>query len=235
MYTTFLPVLQPKNRLCITLDGFDLFSDHLEDDVRTRLNTVCPYIGSVRCKYELFYSAHFDLISLLKVVYGLDILMDLNLKYMGEDKVKVLSYDLSVRGVDIFNISIDTPQNIINAIIKGAERYSKEFNKPKPKILGIIPNNNKKDILELVINNLDGVVCSAIYLEFFKLELPKESIFVTTTDEVDDDYDELSFALRAGSDLLIVGKSVYKYEMANDQLKEIRKISDLIEKSLKIN
>lgn len=228
---TTLPVLQPKDRLCITLDGFDLFSDSLEHNIRTRLNTLFSYVGSVRCKYELFYSAHFDLITLIKRIYGLDILMDLNLKYMDEDNVRDLSYTLLIKGVDIFNISADSPQNIINSVIQGAEKYSKEFNKPRPKIFGIISGENKKELaLEVVKAGLDGIVCSYLDLESIKPELPKNFIFVTT-----DDTDGIvvpDFALKAGYDLLVVGRSIYKYETPNDQLKAIREINELIKKSI---
>lgn len=230
---TNLPlILQPKDRLCITLNDFDLFSDKLEHDIRIRLNTLFPYIGSVRCKYELFYSAYFDLISLIKRIYRLDILMDLNLKDMdNEDDVKKISYDLSVKGVDIFNINMDIPINIIHATIQGAEKYSKEFNKPRPKILGIIPEENKKELaLNVVKVGLDGIVCSSLYLERIKPELPKNFIFVIV-----DDIDGVvvpDFALKAGYDLLVLGRSIYKYETPNEQLKAIREINELIKKSI---
>lgn len=236
-----------KDYVCAALDGFDLFTEpgNLELELRTRLNTISPYIGYAKFGMELFFSTygHFDVFKLLNS-YGLNIFLDLKIFDIPET-IKNASRVLAAKpGVNIFNVHATGQIEMMKAALQGAEETSQKLGIPRPKIIAVTVltsmNAEKGQVLKLALDavkaGMDGIVCSAIDLEEIKPELPDEFIYVTPGIRLPGgnagDQKRIAtpdFAYQAGSTLQVVGRPIYEGLDANGQLQAVRKICDLIQ------
>lgn len=236
---------QAKDFFCAALDGFPYRDGKysLELQLRTRLNTICPLIDWVKVGMELYYSAEFDVISLLKS-YDMKVFLDLKLKDIPET-VYNASRALAMKpGIAMFNVHADGGIAMMLAAKNGAIEASEITGIDRPKIIAVTVLTSmeakKDDVIRLahdtVKAGLDGIVCSALDLEYLKPELPDDFIFVTPGIRMVDgkagDQKRIAtpdFAYKAGSTLQVIGRPIYQDLDANGQLLAVRKISDLIQ------
>ncbi len=236
-----------KDYVCAALDGFDLATDpaKLELELRTRLNTIFTNIGYAKFGMELFFSSygHFDVFKLLNS-YGLKIFLDLKIFDIPETIKNASRVLASKPGVNIFNVHATGQIEMMKAALQGAEETSQKLGIPRPKIIAVTiltsMNAEKGQVLKLALDavnaGMDGIVCSALDLEYLKPNLPENFIYVTPGIRLPggDAGDQKriatpDFAYKAGSTLQVIGRPIYEGLDATGQLHAVRKINDLIQ------
>jgi len=247
--------------LCAALDGFDLSLGDIDliDAIYNRLIPISNDIGWVKVGMELFYSSY-GKCDVLKIInnQNLKIFLDLKLKDIALDTIKNTSGVLTAKGVDMFNIHADGTFKMMRAAIEGADSVSQNLGIERPKIIGVtvLTSMDEDDLKEIGINSsmnvqvlrlallaqksgLDGIVCSALDLEYLKTELPDDFIFVTPGIRLpkgdatgQSRVATPDFAIEQGATHLVVGRPIYSHKQATEQQNVVSIINKMIQSGL---
>lgn len=245
--------------LCMALDGFDIFMDSqtYSEEFRQRLRGKLDYFSWVKIGMEVFYSGKVNAIEIAKG-YRYKVFLDLKLKDIAYDTIKNTSTVLASRGVDLFNVHADGGSKMMKAAVEGAEIASQRLGIPRPKIIGVtvLTSMDEKDLYEIGVHNstkdqvlklallaqnsgMDGIVCSALDLEYLKPELPEDFIFVTPGIRLPENSTigqkriaTPQLAFENGSTLQVIGRPLYENKNIAQQVQAAMDFNSIIKELL---
>ncbi|MDD2871513.1 MAG: orotidine-5'-phosphate decarboxylase [Candidatus Gracilibacteria bacterium] len=245
--------------LCMALDGFDIFQENhiYAEEFRQRLRSKVELISWVKIGMEVFYSGKVECIEIAKG-YGYKVFLDLKLKDIAYDTIKNTSTVLASRGVDLFNVHADGGSKMMKASVEGAEIASQRMGIPRPKIIGVtvLTSMDEKDLYEIGLHSttkeqvlrlallaqesgMDGIVCSALDLEYLKPELPEDFIYVTPGIRLPENNTigqkriaTPQLAFENGSTLQVIGRPLYENKTIVQQVQAAMDFNSIIKELL---
>jgi len=231
---------QARKRVCLPLDGLETLHE-----VKCRVEELNPVVGLFKIGKETYTRFGPESIQLVHN-YSADVFLDL--KYHDiPNTVKGAANAATQLGVYMFNIHTSGGSEMMKAAVEGSIEGATKYGVKIPRIVGVtiltsidekIMNEELKvsgSVEDQVLNlaqlsnkaGLDGIVCSAADLYRIKDRLPDNFMYVTpgikgpkTSAGADQ---KRVFtpgnAIKSGSDILVVGRSITGQETPEERLK----------------
>ncbi len=220
---------EARKRICLPLD--DLESLH---ELKERVRELADYVGLFKIGKGSFTRFGPESVGIVKD-YGANVFLDL--KYHDiPNTVRDAARAATDMGVYMFNVHASGGLEMMQAAVGGAEEVAFRKNIEVPLVVGVtvltsldkqklndelgIPGDvadQVKRLANLSYNaNLDGIVCSAADLEVVRPTMSRNFMYVTpgikgTTTPAGEDQKRVFSprnAIRAGSDILVIGRAI---------------------------
>lgn len=229
-----------REKVCLPLDGLATI-----EQVEQRIKALSPVVGLFKVGKESYTRFGPKIIDIIHK-FGAKVFLDL--KYHDiPNTVKGAANAAASLGVYMFNVHASGGIEMMKAALEGAKCGAENSNKPIPKVIAVtVLTSIDQDILnnelnihcsveEQVLNlarltlnsGLDGIVCSAADLYAIRDKLPKSFMYVTPgikgpNSQAGEDQKRVftpGNAIKDGSSILVVGRTITGFPSIEDQLK----------------
>ena len=228
-----------RQKVCLALDGLNTL-----DDIRSRVQELSPVVGLFKIGNESYTRFGNKVIEIIHKT-GSKVFLDL--KYHDiPNTIKGAAEAATQLGVYMFNVHASGGVEMMEAAVQGANETSVKYGVEVPKIIGVtvltsinqailnrdmgVQGSVENQVLHLARKSqkagLDGIVCSASDINFFKENLPSNFMYVTPGIKgpntiVGEDQKRVvtaGQAIQYGSDILVVGRAITGYSKIEERL-----------------